>query len=218
MRRQIADHMVRSVTTAPRAWFVAEVDVGRVARYRAEQQSAFRERFGFPLSYVALFVQIVSRSLSDNPFLNATWTERGIVIKHHINVGMAVALPNGLVVPVIKDADRKGLVELAEAVHDLAERGRSHKLRVEDVEGGTFTLNNTGPFGSVLGQAILNHPQAAILTTGAIRERVVAIGESIAIKPMMYLSMSVDNRVVDGGHATRFLSTVRERFHEWDVE
>jgi 2-oxoisovalerate dehydrogenase E2 component (dihydrolipoyl transacylase) len=215
VRRQIAEHMVRSVSTSPHAWSLREVDVTRLVEYRDAHREDFQTRHGFPLSYVPFFVQIVCAALLDNPYLNSTWTDEGIVLKRYVNMGIAVALPETLIVPVIKDADQKGFDDLAQAVNDLATRARSKSLRPEDVQGGTFTLNNTGALGSVAGQSIINQPQAAILSTEAIKKRPVVVDDAIVIRPMMNLTMSFDHRIIDGLAASRFLNDVQRGIEEW---
>jgi len=215
VRRQIAEHMVRSVSTSPHAWALREVDVTQLLEYREAEKDAFRERHGFPLSYVPFFVQIVCEALLRNPYLNSSWTDDGIVLKHYVNMGIAVALPDTLIVPVIKDADLLGFVDLAHAINDLATRARNKSLRPEDVRGGTFTLNNTGALGSVAGQSIINQPQAAILSTEAIRRRPAVVGNTIAIRPLMNLTMSFDHRIIDGLAAARFLDEVQSGIEEW---
>src|SRR5438093_6578885 len=183
VRRQIAEHMVRSVSTSPHAWSLREVDVTRLLEYRVAEKDRFRERHGFPLSYVPFFVQIVCVALLRNPYLNSSWTDEGIVLKHYVNMGIAVALPDTLIVPVVKDADLMGFFDLAHAINDLATRARSKSLRPEDVRDGTFTLNNTGALGSVAGQSIINQPQAAILSTEPIRRPPVVVGDTDGIRP-----------------------------------
>jgi len=215
VRRQIAEHMVRSVSTSPHAWSLREVDVTRLVEYREAHREDFQARHGFPLSYVPFFIQIVCDALLDNPYLNSTWTDEGIVLKHYVNMGIAVALPDTLIVPVIKDADQKGFDDLAQALNDLAARARAKTLRPEDVQGGTFTLNNTGALGSVAGQSIINQPQAAILSTEAIKKRAVVVGDSVVIRPMMNLTMSFDHRIIDGLAASRFLNDVQRGIEEW---
>jgi 2-oxoisovalerate dehydrogenase E2 component (dihydrolipoyl transacylase) len=215
VRRQIAEHMVRSVSTSPHAWALREVDVTNLVEYRAAQKNQFEARHGFPLSYVPFFIQVVCDALMKNPYLNSTWTEEGIILKHYVNMGIAVALPDTLIVPVIKDADQMGFIDLAHALNDLATRARSKTLRPEDVRGGTFTLNNTGALGSVAGQSIINQPQAAILSTESIRKRPVAVDDAIAIRPIMNLTMSFDHRIIDGLAASRFLNAVQSGIEEW---
>ena len=215
VRRQIAEHMVRSVSTSPHAWSLREVDVTRLVEYREAHREDFQARHGFPLSYLPFFIQIVCDALLDNPYLNSTWTDEGIVLKHYVNMGIAVALPDTLIVPVIKDADQKGFDDLAHALNDLATRARAKSLRPEDVQSGTFTLNNTGALGSVAGQSIINQPQAAILSTEAIKKRPVVVDDLVVIRPMMNLTMSFDHRIIDGLAASRFLNDVQRGVEEW---
>src|SRR5436190_5699569 len=218
VRRQIADHMVRSVSTSPHAWSLREVDVTRLLEYREAEKERFRERHRFALSYVPFFVQVVCEALMKNPYLNSSWSDDGIVLKHYVNMGIAVALPDTLIVPVVKDADLMGFVDLAHAINDLATRARSKSLRPEDVRGGTFTLNNTGALGSVAGQSIINQPQAAILSTESIRRRPVVVGDTIGIRPIMNLTMSFDHRIIDGLAASRFLNDVQAGIEDWTPE
>ena len=218
VRRQIAEHMVRSVSTSPHAWSLREVDVTRLLEYRQAEKDRFRERHGFPLSYVPFFVQIVCVALLRNPYLNSSWTDEGIVLKHYVNMGIAVALPDTLIVPVVKDADLMGFFDLAHAINDLATRARNKSLRPEDVRDGTFTLNNTGALGSVAGQSIINQPQAAILSTESIRRRPVVVGDTIGIRPIMNLTMSFDHRIIDGLAASPFLNDVQAGIEDWTPE
>jgi 2-oxoisovalerate dehydrogenase E2 component (dihydrolipoyl transacylase) len=215
VRRQIAEHMVRSVSTSPHAWSLREVDVTALLTYRESEKEMFRARHGFALSYVPFFVQIVSDALMRNPYLNSTWTEEGIVLHHFVNMGIAVALPDSLIVPVIKDADLMGFLELARAIDDIATRARNKSLRPEDVRGGTFTLNNTGALGSVAGQSIINQPQAAILSTESIRKRPVVVDDAVVVRPIMNLTMSFDHRIIDGLAAARFMNDVQEGIEGW---
>jgi 2-oxoisovalerate dehydrogenase E2 component (dihydrolipoyl transacylase) len=217
VRRQIAEHMVRSVSTSPHAWSLREVDASRLVAYREAEKEAFRERHGFALSYVPFFVQIVCDALMKNPFLNSTWTDEGIVLHHYVHMGIAVALPDALIVPVIRDADLMGFMDLARAINDLAGRARGKALRPEDVRGGTFTLNNTGALGSVAGQSIINQPQAAILSTESIRKRPVVVDDEVVVRPIMNVTMSFDHRIVDGLAASRFLDDVQEGVEGWSA-
>ncbi len=215
VRRQIAEHMVRSVSTSPHAWSLREVDVTKLQAYREASKDEFSQRHGFPLSYVPFFVQIVSDALLKNPYLNSTWTDDGIVLHHFVNMGIAVALPDALIVPVIKDADLMGFTDLAHAINDIANRARNKQLKPEDVRGGTFTLNNTGALGSVAGQSIINQPQAAILSTESIRKRPVVVNDEVVVRPIMNLTMSFDHRIIDGLAASRFMSDVSKGIEEW---
>jgi len=215
VRRQIAEHMVRSVSTSPHAWSLREVDVTRLQAYREASKDEFSQRYGFALSYVPFFVQVVSDALLKNPYLNSTWTDEGIVLHHFVNMGIAVALPDALIVPVIKDADLMGFTDLAHAINDIATRARNKQLKPEDVRGGTFTLNNTGALGSVAGQSIINQPQAAILSTESIRKRPVVVNDEVVVRPIMNLTMSFDHRIIDGLAASRFMNDVSKGIEEW---
>jgi 2-oxoisovalerate dehydrogenase E2 component (dihydrolipoyl transacylase) len=215
MRRSIADHMVRSLATSPHAWTLQEVDVSDLVRYREAEKDGFRSRNGVSLTYLPFVVQVVCEALKEFPYLNSTWTADGIVLKRYVNMGIAVAVPDGLIVPVVKDADGLGFTDLARAIGDLVQRARDRKLKPEDVQGGTFTLNNTGATGSVASQPIINQPQAAILTTESIIRRPVVVGDGIAIRHMMNMCLSFDHRIVDGMMAGQFLGWVKEKLEGW---
>jgi 2-oxoisovalerate dehydrogenase E2 component (dihydrolipoyl transacylase) len=215
IRRSIADHMVRSLATSPHAWTLQEVDATALVRYREAQKEGFQQRNGVPLTYLPMIVQLLCESLREFPFLNSSWSEDGIVLKRYFNIGIAVSVPDGLIVPVVKDADKLGFTDLAHRLNDLVDRARNKQLKPEDVQGGTFTLNNTGPTGSVASQPIINQPQAAILTTESIVRRPVVIGDGIAIRHMMNMCLSFDHRVIDGMMAGQFLTSIRKRVEEW---
>jgi 2-oxoisovalerate dehydrogenase E2 component (dihydrolipoyl transacylase) len=215
VRRQIAEHMVRSKATSPHAWGMREVDMSPLVAYREANKAGFAERHGIPLTYLPFIVQVVCEALKENPFLNSSWTEEGILLKNYYNIGVAVALPDALIVPVLKDADQLGLLDLAAGLVDLSNRARTKRLKPEDVRDGTFTLNNTGAIGSILGMAIINQPQAAILSTEKIVKRAVVVDDQVVIRPIMNLSMSFDHRVVDGLQAGRFLDSMQRRLEGW---
>lgn len=215
MRSAIARHMSSSKQTTPHAWTMMEADVTQLVALRQARKDAFLAEEGVPLTFVPFFVKAVVDSLKQFPLLNATWQDDRIVVKKRINVGMAVGLDEGLVVPVIHDADRLSIAGLAHAVADLAERARAGKLRVDDVQGGTITVNNTGVFGSVASYPIINQPQAAIITMEAIRRTPVAIGDAIAIRSVMNLCISFDHRVTDGLYVGRFLQSVKQRLESF---
>jgi 2-oxoisovalerate dehydrogenase E2 component (dihydrolipoyl transacylase) len=215
MRRSIAEHMTRSLATSPHAWTLQEVDVTELVRYREAEKDGFLRRNGVPLTYLPFVVQVVCDALKQFPYLNSSWTDEGIVLKHYLNLGIAVSVPDGLIVPVIRDADRLGFVDLARAIHDVVTRARDKKLRPDDVQGGTFTLNNTGTTGSVASQPIINQPQAAILTTESIVRRPVVIGDGIAIRHMMNSCISFDHRIVDGMMAGQFLGAIKRALESW---
>ena len=215
MRRSIADHMVRSLATSPHAWTLQEVDVTNLVRYREAEKDGFRARHGTALTYLPFVAQLLGRALKQFPWLNSTWSDDGVVLKRYLNLGIAVSIPDGLIVPVLKDADQLGFSELVRRINDLIERSRTKQLKPEDVQGGTFTLNNTGATGSVASQPIINQPQAAILTTEAIVKRPVVVGEGIAVRDMMNMCLSFDHRIVDGMMAGQFLSSMKQGLEEW---
>ena len=215
MRKSIADHMVRSLATSPHAWTLQEVDVTNLVRYREAEKDGFRARHGTALTYLPFVAQLLGRALKQFPWLNSTWTDDGVVLKRYLNLGIAVSIPDGLIVPVLKDADQLGFSELVRRINDLIERSRNKQLKPEDVQGGTFTLNNTGATGSVASQPIINQPQAAILTTEAIVKRPVVIGEGIAVRDMMNMCLSFDHRIIDGMMAGQFLTFMKQGLEEW---
>ncbi len=211
VRRMIAANMVRSASEIPQAWTLVEVDVtGLVARRQAAREE-FQRREGIGITYLPFVIKAVAESLKENPLLNSSWDEDAIVYKRRINIGIAAAAPDGLVVPVVHDADTMSIVGLARKIADLTARARRGQLDLEDVQGGTFTLNNTGALGSVLSQPLVNHPQAAILTTEAIVRRPAVVGEGIAIRSMMNMCMSFDHRIMDGAEASAFINSVKAR-------
>ena len=218
IRRLIAEAMVRSVTEIPHAWSTVEVDVTNLVAVRNNLRSAFQEREGVELTYLPFVIKMVVGALRQNPTLNATWGGDKIILKKRIHMGIAVAGPDGLIVPVIHDADRLSIAGLAHAVRDLASRAQSKKLILDDVQGGTFTLNNTGVLGSNVSQPIINHPQAAILTTEAIQKRPVVINDAIAIRSMMNLCLSFDHRINDGAEASAFILSVKRRLEAIDAD
>ena len=213
VRRMIADAMVRSVTQIPHAWSAKEVDVTGLVALRRNIRAEFERREGVPLTYMPFVIRAVVEALRKFPTLNASWGGDAIILKRRINLGLAVAAPNGLIVPVIHNADRLNLSGLAHAVHDLTDRARRNRLRVEDVQGGTFTLNNTGALGSLVSGPIINHPQAGIMTTETIQKRPVVRpapdhSDTIAIRSMMNICLSFDHRINDGAEASGFLDAV----------
>jgi 2-oxoisovalerate dehydrogenase E2 component (dihydrolipoyl transacylase) len=212
MRRAIAEHMVRSVTTAPHAWTYVEVDVDGLVRWRAAAREQFREREGFDLTYVPFVAKALVETLREHPILNSTWRDGRVVLKRRIHLGIAVALEDGLVVPIVRDADSRSVAGIARELNALVERARAGRLTPDDLQGGTFTLNNTGALGSVLSMPIINQPQAAILTMEAIRRQVVVLPQdAIAVRPLLNLCLSFDHRVCDGLPVGRFLQALRQR-------
>ena len=211
VRRMIADNMVRSANEIPQAWTLIEVDVSSLVARRQAIRGDFQEREGVNITYLPFVMKAIAESLKENPLLNSSWDGDAILYKRRINIGVAAAAPDGLVVPVVHDADTMSIAGLARKIDDLTTRARRGQLRIEDVQGGTFTLNNTGVLGSVLSQPLVNFPQAAILTTEAIVKRPVVVGDGIAIRSMMNLCMSFDHRIMDGAEASAFVNSVKQR-------
>lgn len=220
VRRIIAENMARSASTIPEAWMLVEVDVSSLTQLREEQVARFQQREGAKLTLLPFVIKAVAESLAENRMVNATWGGDSIVLKRKINIGVAIAAPQGLVVPVIHDTDTMDVTELARAVNDLAIRAHDGRLRVEDVQGGTFTINNTGALGSVAGKAIINHPQVAILNTEAAVKRPVVIDGAVVIRSIMNLCITFDHRVLDGAEAGAFVAGVKqrlERARDWGL-
>jgi 2-oxoisovalerate dehydrogenase E2 component (dihydrolipoyl transacylase) len=215
MRKSIAEHMVRSLATSPHAWTLQEVDVTTLVRYREAEKDSFKSRHGVTLTYLPFVGQIVCEALREFPWLNSSWSDDGVILKHYVNLGIAVSIPDGLIVPVVKDADKLGFTDLVRVINDLVDRARNKQLKPDDVQGGTFTLNNTGATGSIASQPIINQPQAAILTTESIIKRAVVVDDAIAIRHMMNMCLSFDHRIIDGMMAGQFLNTVKKRLEEW---
>ena len=215
MRRKIAEHMVLSVQTSPHVYSVYEVNFGRVAALR-EARKADYEAAGARLTYTGFIAKVIVDALRQFPLVNASIDGGNIVYKKDINLGIAVALDNGLIVPVIRNADEKNLLGLSRAINDLADRARSKKLNPEEVQQGTFTITNPGIFGALYGLPLINQPQVAILGVGAIEKRPVVINDAIGIRPMCHLTLGHDHRLIDGAEAGRFLTFVKERLENFE--
>jgi 2-oxoisovalerate dehydrogenase E2 component (dihydrolipoyl transacylase) len=212
MRRAIAEHMVRSRQTSPHAWCATEVDMSGVVAVRTAEKERFKAREGVDLTYVPFVIKAAVEALKDHPEMNATWTAEGILRKKAINISVAVGLDDGLIVPVIHGADQLSISGLAHRLSDLASRARAGKLTVQDVEGGTFCVNNPGTFGTVLSAPIINQPQAGIMTMEAIVKRPVVLpGDDIGIRSMMFIGLSFDHRVLDGLQAASFIGDVKKK-------
>lgn len=224
MRRAIAQHMVLSKQTSPHVTTVFEVDMTAVVRHREANKAHFAER-GLNLTFTPYFVAAVTQALRAVPEANSRFTPDGLLFNRRIHIGLAVSLPDGLLVPVLRDADEKNLAGLARAVNDLADRARNGKLAPDEVKGGTFTLTNHGITGSLMGTPIINQPQTGILGIGAITKRAVvraasssllpSADDAIVIRPMCYLSFSFDHRVLDGAKADLFLSKIQVHLEDW---
>ncbi|QHE52890.1 dihydrolipoamide acetyltransferase family protein [Pontibacillus sp. HMF3514] len=210
VRKAIAQNMVKSKTEIPHAWMTVEVDVTNLAELRNAKKDEFKQKEGFSLTYFAFFVKAVAQALKEFPELNSTWAGDKIIQRKAINLNIAVASGNQLFVPVIKDADEKSIKGIAKDITDLAKKARDGKLTSADMEGGTFTVNNTGSFGSVQSMGVINHPQAAILQVESIVKRPVFMNGMFAARDMVNLCLSLDHRVLDGLVCGNFLARVKE--------
>jgi 2-oxoglutarate dehydrogenase E2 component (dihydrolipoamide succinyltransferase) len=220
VRRAIADHMVLSERTSPHVTTVMEVDLSRVVTHRQANKAAF-EQSGANLTYTAYFVAASAAALKEHPIVNSSFSEQGILLHRQVNIGIAASLgEEGLIVPVIKNAGDLSLLGLAKAINDLATRARAKKLLPDEVKGGTFTITNHGTTGSLFATPIINQPQCAILGVGMIQKRVVVVSDAagddaLAIRPMVYLSLTFDHRILDGAIADAFLGKVVQSLQNW---
>ncbi|MFZ0548148.1 MAG: dihydrolipoamide acetyltransferase family protein [Candidatus Promineifilaceae bacterium] len=214
IRRAIAEHMVRSKHTSPHVTTVFEVDFTAVAAHRAANKAIFA-RDGANLTFTAYLISTIVQSLKAHPMVNSSWSEDGIILHKAVNIGMAAATGDGLIVPVIKNADGFSLLGLARTINDLTERARTKSLRPDDVQGGTFTLTNHGTSGSLFATPIINQPQCGILGVGKIEKRVKVINDAIAIRPMAYITLTFDHRILDGASADAFMNTVKNTLENW---
>jgi 2-oxoglutarate dehydrogenase E2 component (dihydrolipoamide succinyltransferase) len=215
MRKLIAEHMVASKRTSAHVATVFEVEMTKVVEMRERGAEEFERRNGLKLTYTPFFVRAVLEAIKEFPLTNSSVESTNIVYKRDVNIGVAVALETGLIVPVIKRADEKNFLGIARAIQDLAERARTKRLSVEDVQGGTFTITNPGSFGSLLGTPIINQPQVAILGVGVIEKRPVVRHDAIAIRPMVYLTLSFDHRIIDGAVADQFMGRIKGVLEKW---
>jgi 2-oxoglutarate dehydrogenase E2 component (dihydrolipoamide succinyltransferase) len=222
MRKMIADHMVYSKQTSPHVTSYIEVDVTNLVNWRNENKDKFQEKHNEKLTFTPIFIQAVAKAIHDYPMINVSVDEKNIIVHNDINIGMATALPSGnLIVSVVKNANEKDLVAIAKNVNHLAEASRNNKLKPEEIQGSTFTISNVGTFGSLMGTPIINQPEVAILALGIIKKRPEVIttskGDEIAIRSMMYLSLSFDHRVVDGFLGGSFLRKVGDYLEQFDT-
>jgi 2-oxoglutarate dehydrogenase E2 component (dihydrolipoamide succinyltransferase) len=215
MRKKIAEHMVLSARTSPHVYSVYEVNFARVSALRDKKKAAY-EAAGAKLTFTAFIAKVIIDALRQFPIVNASVDGDNIVYKKDINLGIAVALDNGLIVPVIRNADEKNLLGLSRAIQDVAARARTKKLNPDEVQAGTFTITNPGIFGALYGLPLINQPQVAILGVGAIEKRAVVVDDAIAIRPMCHLTLGYDHRLVDGADAGRFLAFVKDRLENFD--
>jgi 2-oxoglutarate dehydrogenase E2 component (dihydrolipoamide succinyltransferase) len=221
MRQVIAKHMIDSLQTAAHVTSFVEADVTNIVNWRNGIKGEFQKKYGENITFTPIFIEAVCRALRDYPLVNSSVKGTQIFVKKDLNIGMAAALPSGnLIVPVIKNADSLNLVGLSKAVNDLANRARTNKLKPEETQGGTFTLTNVGGFGNVMGTPIINQPQVAIMATGAIKKKPAVLetefGDVIAVRHMMFLSLSYDHRIVDGALGGSFLRKVADYLEQFD--
>ncbi|MGH9340749.1 MAG: dihydrolipoamide acetyltransferase family protein [Acidobacteriota bacterium] len=214
MRRKIAEHMVYSKRTSPHVYTVAEVDMTRIVQFREQVKSHFEKKEGFKLTYTPFVLHATVRALRQWPIVNSSVEGEKIIRKMYINLGVAVAIEDGLIVPVIRDADEKSLLGLARELYDLGTRAREKKLKPHEVQDGTFTVTNPGVFGSIFGLPVINQPQLGILGVGAVKKRPVVIDDAIAIRSIMLLTLSYDHRIIDGALAGRFLQQIVTNLEE----
>jgi pyruvate dehydrogenase E2 component (dihydrolipoamide acetyltransferase) len=216
MRRQIAEHMVASRRTSAHVSTVFEVEMTRILETRTRHAGEFERRHGIKLTYTPFFVRAAVEAIKQFPIVNSSVDGTNVVYKRDANIGIAVALETGLIVPVIKRADEKNFLGISRAVQDLAERARNKRLSVDDVQGGTFTITNPGIFGSLFGTPIINQPQVAILGVGVIEKRAVIRNDAIAIRPIVYLALSFDHRILDGALADQFMAKIKSSLENWE--
>jgi len=215
MRQKIAEHMVASKHVSPHVYSVDEIDMSKIAALRAKSKDEFEKRYETKLTFMPFFVKAAVAGLRAYPTLNASLDGTNIVLHKEVNIGIAVALDWGLIVPIIKNADEKNLLGIQRNLNDLAERARTKKLKPEEVQEGTFSITNPGVFGGLFGLPVISQPNVGILGLGAIEKRPVVINDSIAIRSMCYVTLSYDHRVVDGAIAHQFLHKVKETLENW---
>jgi len=218
IRKRIAENMVASLQTSARAWNLVEVNMESIVRLRSRAKDRFKAQEGMSLTYMPFVARAVCDALMTYPDVNARLDlESGTATyRHFVNLGVAVAYEDGLIVPVVRDADSMNVVGLARAINDVATRARSKKLKPDEVHGGTFTITNPGPFGSIISVPIMNPGETAILAFDAIEKRPVVVDDAIAIRHMVYLSLSWDHRMIDGATASQFLARLKENLETWD--
>ncbi|MCW5520831.1 2-oxo acid dehydrogenase subunit E2 [Aureitalea sp. L0-47] len=219
MRQMIADHMVFSKHTSPHVTAYVEADLTEMVNWRNKVKADFQKKYNQKLTYTPLFIECIAKAIKAFPMINSSLDGKNIIVKEHINIGMATALPSGnLIVPVVRDADKLNLQELAAKTNELAMKAREGKLAADDTSGSSFTISNVGTFGSLMGTPIINQPEAAILATGIIKKRAEVMehedGDKIEIRQMMYLSLSFDHRIVDGYLAGSFLRRIADEMEQ----
>ena len=218
MRQKIAEHMVLSKRTSAHVTTIHRVDMTKVAKVRDRQKADFQARYGISLTYLPFVVRAAVEALRTYPIVNASIEGTNILYHNDINIGIAVALENGLIVPVIRNADERNVLGLQRSIVDLASRARSRQLKPDEVQGGTFSITNFGSFGSLVGTPIINQPQVAIMGVGAVTKEPVVIDDAIAIRSMCYLSLTFDHRLIDGALADQFTAKAKSVLESWSEE
>jgi 2-oxoglutarate dehydrogenase dihydrolipoamide succinyltransferase (E2 component) len=216
IRKKIAEHMVHTVHTSPHVSLYVEVDMHNIDKVRGRLKDAFKSREGFSLTYMPFICDAITKALKNFPMVNSSIEGDNILVKHFVNLGIAVAADQGLIVPVIKNADSLNLTGLARGIYDLATRARNRKLKPEEVTGGTFSISNFGVYGTTIGFPLINQPQVAILGVGAVKKKPVVIGDAIGIRPMMNIALTFDHRLIDGAMGAQFLQFVQEQLENFD--
>jgi 2-oxoglutarate dehydrogenase E2 component (dihydrolipoamide succinyltransferase) len=218
MRTKIAEHMLASKRTSAHVTTVHKTDLTKVAKLRDRHKAEFQQRYGYSLTYLPFVIAATVEAIHEYPILNASIEGSNIIYHNEINIGIAVALENGLIVPVIRNADEKNVLGLQRSIVDLATRARSRQLKADEVQGGTFSITNFGSFGSVFATPIINQPQVAILGIGAVEKQPVVIDDAIAIRSVAYLALTFDHRLIDGALADQFTGKVKSILENWSRE
>ena len=218
MRQKIAEHMVFSKRTSAHVTTVHKVDMTRVAKMRDRVKGQFQAQYGFGLTYLPFVLRAATAAIRQYPILNASIDGTNIVYHRDINIGIAVALENGLIVPVIRNADEKNVTGLQRSIVDLAARARSRQLRPDEVQSGTFSVTNFGSFGSIFATPVINQPQVAILGVGSVDKEPVVVDDAIAIRSVCYLALTFDHRLIDGALADQFTGKVKAILQDWAEE
>ena len=218
MRAKIAEHMIMSKRTSAHVTTVHKVDMTKVARMRERHKADFQARYGMSLTFLPFVARATVEAVRQYPILNASIEGNNIIYHNEINIGIAVALENGLIVPVIRHADEKNVLGLQRSIVDLSTRARSRQLKPDEVQGGTFSITNFGSFGSVFATPVINQPQVAILGVGAVEKAPVVIDDAIAIRSMAYLALTFDHRLIDGALADQFTGKVKQILENWSEQ
>ncbi len=218
MRIKIAEHMVMSKRTSPHVTTIHRVDMTKVAKMRERFKAQFQANYGFGLTYLPFITRATVAGLRQFPLLNASLDGNNIIYHNEIHIGIAVALENGLIVPVIRSADEKNVLGMQRSIVDLAARARSRQLKPDEIQGGTFSITNFGSFGSLVGTPVINQPQVAILGVGTVDKTPVVIDDAIAIRSICHLSLSFDHRLIDGALADQFMTKVKQVLENWSEE